>query len=382
MVSLAAVRSLSTASRLATVEELEDFEQELVDQYVLACSASGTGDQAVASDRRGIFGFARFIGRRVWTATTDDADRYLNHERDVRRLAGSTVHAKAITLARFYDFMISRYQGNIYALTGHTVTQPIDEFNRPARGYDEGSKRIPPTDAEVEALFRGWREQLPDARKYLPAARDYFAASLWRRSGMRITETLMLDIRDWRPDLGTHGKIHVRFGKGSMGRGVKPRLVPAIDAVDDLMTWWLRDVRHQFADDYADPDAPLLPSERRDRMTGRCARVGDDALRAGLSHAVASCLPTWNGRLTPHVLRHFCASSLYVRGMDLKAIQEVLGHEWLSTTTRYIHVHSEHVEQAWAAANDRAANRLSNRTEVPPRRLAGLPVDPDGAEAK
>ena len=36
----------------------------------------------------------------------------------------------------------------------------------------------------------------------------------------------MLDIRDWRPDLGELGKLHVRFGKGSHGRGPKSRMVP------------------------------------------------------------------------------------------------------------------------------------------------------------
>ena len=211
-------------------------------------------------------------------------------------------------------------------------------------------------------MFAAWREALPRSRKFLPAARDYLAASLWRRAGLRIGETLMLDIRDWRPDLGERGKLHVRFGKGSRGRGPKTRLVPAINSVDTLLEWWLADVRHQFGDDWSDPDAPLMPSERRDRHTGRCTRVGDDALRSGLVTAVAAWLPGWRGRLTPHVLRHFCASSLYARGMDLKAIQEVLGHEWLSTTTRYIHVHDNHVENAWAAANDRVAARLSEGT--------------------
>ena len=130
-------------------------------------------------------------------------------------------------------------------------------------------------------LFTAWRGSVPEARKYLPAARDYFAASLWRRLGLRINETVMLDIRDWRPDLGEFGKLHVRLGKGSRGRGPKPRLVPAINGADQLIDWWLAEVRHQFGDDWADPDAPMLPSERRDRDLDRCRRVGANALRQG-----------------------------------------------------------------------------------------------------
>ena len=45
----------------------------------------------------------------------------------------------------------------------------------------------------------------------------------------------MLDIRDWRRDLGEHGKIHVRFEKGSKGRGPKTRLTPAINQADTLL---------------------------------------------------------------------------------------------------------------------------------------------------
>lgn len=119
------------------------------------------------------------------------------------------------------------------ALTGHVLVQPIDEFNRPAKA-DFGTPRIPPSSSEVGDLFAAWRASLPLARKYLPAARDYFAASLLRRAGLRIGETVMLDIRDWRPDLGKFGKLHVRHGKGSRGRGLKARLVPAINSVDAL----------------------------------------------------------------------------------------------------------------------------------------------------
>jgi site-specific recombinase XerD len=58
------------------------------------------------------------------------------------------------------------------------------------------------------------------------------------------------------------------------------------------------------------------------------------------------------------VLRHYCASQLYLNGMDLIAIQEALGHAWVATTMRYVHVHRDHVEQAWAAAQQRAERRL------------------------
>jgi site-specific recombinase XerD len=48
-------------------------------------------------------------------------------------------------------------------------------------------------------------------------------------------------------------------------------------------------------------------------------------------------------------------------GMDLKALQELLGHEWLTTTTLYIHVRSDHIEQAWVQANRRVATRLEGK---------------------
>jgi site-specific recombinase XerD len=361
-VSLAVVRSVESARSLRGSVDAEDFEQELIDQFSLAMSAVGITDEAAAADRRVVFEFAGFLGRPLWTAQVEDADRFLRSARRERGLAKSTVAGKATALAKFYEFVIVRYQGDIHAVFDQVVVQPIDEFNRPRAVRAATASRVPPRVDEVRGLFESWSEALPEARKYLPAARDYLAASLWRRLGLRINETVMLDVGDWHPELGERGKLHVRHGKGSRGRGAKVRLVPAIDEVDALLEWWLTDVRHQFGDDYDDPAAPLLPSERRDPMTGHCTRISADPLRTSLAGAVQVWLPDWAGQLSPHVLRHFCASHLYEQGMTLKAIQELMGHSWLSTTTQYIHVHDNHIEQSWAAANDRALERLGHGT--------------------
>jgi site-specific recombinase XerD len=356
MVPLAVVRNIGAARALRSEADVEVFEQEIVDQYALAMAAAGLSDGYVSGTRRVIFEFAQSVRGPLWTATCDDADRFLHDQRRAG-MAANTRASKAIMLSQFFDFVISRYQADIHALTGQVVEQPIDEFNKPP-GPCAVRVRVPPSDAEVEALFAGWRGALDDVRKYLPAARDYFAASLWRRLGLRINETVMLDIRDWRPDLGGLGKLYVRYGKGSRGRGPKARLIPAINGADELIDWWLAEVRHQFGDEWGDPDAPMLPSERHDPTLLRCARVGAEALRQGLVRQTVRSLPAWRGRLTPHVLRHYCASTLYASGMDLKALQELLGHEWLSTTTRYIHVPSDYVERAWTHSNQRVQARL------------------------
>jgi integrase/recombinase XerD len=89
--------------------------------------------------------------------------------------------------------------------------------------------------------------------------------------------------------------------------------------------WFVEDVWCQLGDDPARLGAPLFCSERRN-ADGTAARVGSEALRAGLAEAASRHLPEWSDSLTPHVLRHFCASQLYLGGMGLIAIQETLGH--------------------------------------------------------
>src|SRR6266702_2315124 len=90
----------------------------------------------------------------------------------------------------------------------------------------------------------------------------------------------------------------------------------------------------------------------------RCSAPSAATPTAARPGAAAVHLPGWPERVTPHVLRHFCASQLYLGGMDLVAIQQALGHAWVATTMNYIHVHATHVEDAWIAGQQRAASRL------------------------
>ncbi|MFD5272117.1 tyrosine-type recombinase/integrase [Streptomyces sp. NPDC058335] len=195
-------------------------------------------------------------------------------------------------------------------------------------------------------------------------ARDYVAASLWRRVGLRINETVRLQVGDFYPQVGACGVLHVRCGKGARGSGPRQRLVPAVDGVDRLLAWWLGEVRPQFGDGSAGGRAVLLPSRRHAPAGGRmpaCAVT----LRQGLAVAVGRWLPAWSGRLTPHTLRHFCASHLYASGVGLEAVGALLGHVWLSTTARYVHVPAERIERCWQEANARVAGRLLGADPYP-----------------
>jgi integrase/recombinase XerD len=206
-------------------------------------------------------------------------------------------------------------------------------------------------------LFTGWREELVTCRKFAPAARNYAAARLLAEVGLRVNEARHLDLDDIKWELGRFGKLHVRKGKGARGSGPRERMVPLINDAGRTLRWFVEDVWGHFGDDHTRPGVPLLLSERKN-ADGTTARVSAETLRTGLADAAARHLPDWPGKVTPHVLRHFCASQLYQGGMDLIAIQTILGHAWVATTMSYVHVLATHVEDAWITGQQRAARRL------------------------
>jgi len=351
---LAAVRDLRERRGQATPAELEEFETDVLAGFVLARASAGLADSTVRGEIGQLEQVRAWFGRPLWEMEPSDADSYFG--RVLREAASGTRLARAAAVTTYFAFLELRHTVEIHAMTGRVVDCPIDEMNRP-RGRKDARLRVPPAEAEIAKLFGGWSAELASCRKFAPTARNYTAARLMTEVGVRVNEARRLDLADIKWDLGRFGKLHVRYGKGSRGSGPRERMVPLVNHAGRTLRWFIEDVWGHFDDDHTRPGAPLFPSERK-HADGSCRRVGDDALRNGLADAAAAHLPEWADRLTPHVLRHFCASQLYLNGVDLISIQELLGHSWVATTMRYVHVHRTRIEDAWVAGQQRAAKRL------------------------
>jgi site-specific recombinase XerD len=352
--ALAVVRDLRERRAPASAEELEEFETDVLAGFVLARASAGLADSTIRSDVGQLEQVRAWFGRPLWEMQPADADGYFG--RALRSVSSGTRLARAQALTTYFAFLELRYKVELHALTGLVVACPLDEINRP-RGRKDARLRIPPSEAEVGRLFAGWSGELVTCRKFAPTARNYAAARLMAEVGLRVNELRCLDLADVKWELGRFGKLHVRYGKGSRGSGPRERMVPLVNHAGRTLRWFIEDVWGQFDDDHTRAGVPLFPSERKN-SDGSCRRVGDDALRQGLAAAAGRHLPGWADTLTPHVLRHFCASQLYLSGVDLISIQELLGHSWVATTMRYVHVHRTRIEDAWLAGQQRAAQRL------------------------
>lgn len=161
-------------------------------------------------------------------------------------------------------------------------------------------------------------------------ARDAALITLIYAAGLRISEALALNGAD-RP-LPDALRI--------AGKGGKERIVPLLSAARDAVE------RYNELCPYAlTEDAPLFRATRGGAFTPRMAQALMQHLRGRLG------LPS---SATPHALRHAFATHLLANGADLRAIQDLLGHESLSTTQAYTSVETKKILQAYRAAHPRA----------------------------
>jgi integrase/recombinase XerC len=164
------------------------------------------------------------------------------------------------------------------------------------------------------------------------SARDAAIMELIYSSGLRISELVSLDMHSI--DLSDHS-LRVT------GKGSKTRMLPIGAKASAAIERWL-DYRYELAD-YI--ETALFVSKRGTRIGVRAVQQRMDywGKRLGVQ-----------GKVHPHRLRHSFASHMLESSGDLRAVQQLLGHEDISTTQIYTHLDFQHLMQVYEGAHPRA----------------------------
>jgi integrase/recombinase XerD len=175
--------------------------------------------------------------------------------------------------------------------------------------------------------------------------RDRAVLEVLYGTGARISEVCTLGIGDVDLD----GGLLRLFGKGS-----KERVVPLGRWARVALAAWLGEGARSAMEPEqwarrGDADAVFL-----NQRGGRLGRQGAWAIVRKYGDAAGL-----GERLTPHVLRHSCATHMLDHGADIRAVQELLGHASITTTQVYTMVSNERLFAAYDAAHPRA--RASRR---------------------
>jgi integrase/recombinase XerD len=183
------------------------------------------------------------------------------------------------------------------------------------------------TEAQVDALLAA-----PDAGTPL-GLRDRAMLELIYASGLRVSELVGLKL------------FHLGMNEGVLrvtGKGDKERLVPFGEVARDWIGRYLAEARGAILGGQQSDD--VFVTARGAGMTRAMfwVVVKKSAQRAGIT-----------APLSPHTLRHAFATHLLNHGADLRAVQMLLGHADISTTTIYTHVARERLRQLHAKHHPR-----------------------------
>ena len=299
--------------------EAEDF-------LVWLAAERGRSANTVKAYRRDLAGYETWLHqqhRDVLTVTGDDLIGFVGERRNTGA-ASSSIARQLAAIRMLHRFLATeqvRPDDPTAALDGVKVPKGLPK---------------PLTEAQVTALLDAVTGAEPLAR------RDRALLELLYATGARISEAVGVSLGDIDTDSGL-----VRlFGKGS-----KERIVPFGSAAAHALGEGLAESgRGAFVPARwkrrGDAEAVFL-NQRGGRLTrqgawlviakyGRLAGVGD---------------------LSPHVLRHSCATHLLDHGADLRIVQELLGHASISTTQVYTKVSQERLWEVYRGAHPRAVGR-------------------------
>ena len=195
------------------------------------------------------------------------------------------------------------------------------------------SKRLPKAiDVDqVEKLL-----DAPDDTNLL-GARDRAIMEPLYSTGIRVSELVSIN----RADIDETGAALIVRGKGR-----KERIVPLGSHALAALRHYAGMLDHELSQSGRSPqDAPLFINKHGGRLSTRSVRrkVSKYLAQAGL-----------DPNISPHTLRHSFATHLLDNGADLRSVQELLGHQSLSTTQVYTHLSSQRMRDVYDDAHPRA----------------------------
>jgi integrase/recombinase XerC len=236
--------------------------------------------------------------------------------------SAATMARKIATLRSFYKWAERR---------GLSPTNPMVSIRTPKQG-----KRLPKaiTIEQIERLL----VTPPDTE--VLGMRDRAMLETMYSTGIRVSEVVDLNY----DDLDDQGEaLRVR------GKGKRERIVPvgthAVAAIKRFIAMVKSDARHGHIWPDGGVGKPLFMNKHGGRLSSRSVRRKLDKYlkMAGM-----------DPKISPHTLRHSFATHLLENGADLRSVQELLGHQSLSTTQVYTHLTAQRLKNAYDAAHPRS----------------------------
>jgi integrase/recombinase XerD len=291
----------------------------------------GLAASSLAAYRRDLARYTRFLRARGATDPSAIGEQevvaFVHHleglrDDDGRRaLAPSTIARALVAVRSFHRFC---------ATEGLLPEDPSEEVGAPR--VPQG---IPKAlgEREVEALLAAPTGDDPRA------SRDRAMLETLYATGIRISELVGLDLDDLDLDGGT---LRV------LGKGSRERVVPIGRSARVAVSAYLAHARPELRGPRprrGDDATAVFLNARGGRITRQgCWKIVRAAgARVGLTD-----------RLSPHVLRHSCATHMLDHGADIRIVQELLGHASVSTTQVYTKVSPERLRAVYDAAHPRA----------------------------
>jgi integrase/recombinase XerC len=217
-----------------------------------------------------------------------------------RNISRKSLARRVSSIKNFFKFLIKQ---------GYLENSSITQIDSP-----RGEKKLPRT-VPKEHLLELLTRQVPEAALDI---RNNAVISFLYGTGARVSEMVGLDL------------AHIDFKTGLVslkGKGSKMRLVPAGSFALEKINRWI-DARKVHTE-------AVFTSMSGRRLTARQIRNILDAVIKKVSI---------NIRVSPHTIRHSFATHLLDRGVNVRVVQELLGHVSLSTTQIYTHVSRERLK--------------------------------------